>query len=127
MLGKSIAAGVAFVSSLFQLRQVGYFAPDATENPLLHLWSLGIEEQFYIFWPPALLILFGSKRHRIWMAAIASASFGVSLMIFFGYKDWSFYSPISTAWELLAGGFVAVRYTAAWERQYRPLTIAEDL
>jgi peptidoglycan/LPS O-acetylase OafA/YrhL len=83
MLGKSIAAGVAFVSNLFQLGQAGYFAPDATENPLLHLWSLGIEEQFYIFWPPALLIMFGSKRHRIWMAVIAAASFGVSLMIFF--------------------------------------------
>jgi peptidoglycan/LPS O-acetylase OafA/YrhL len=39
LLGKSIAAGVAFVSNLFQLRQVGYFAPDAAENPLLHLWS----------------------------------------------------------------------------------------
>jgi len=127
MLGKSIAAGVAFVSNLFQLSQVGYFAPDATENPLLHLWSLGIEEQFYIFWPPALLILFGSKRHRIWMAAIAAASFGVSLMIFFGYKDWSFYSPISRAWELLAGGIVANDYTDAWERKKRRFAQLENL
>ena len=45
------------------------------------------------------------------MAAIAAASFGFSLMIFFGYKDWSFYSPIPRAWELLAGGLVAY-YTA---------------
>jgi peptidoglycan/LPS O-acetylase OafA/YrhL len=127
MLGKSIAAGVAFVSNLFQLSQVGYFAPDATENPLLHLWSLGIEEQFYIFWPPALLILFGSKRHRIWMAAIAAASFGVSLMIFFGYKDWSFYSPISRAWELLAGGIVANDYTNVWERKKRRFAQLENL
>ena len=52
LLGKSMAAGVAFVSNLFQLTQLGYFASDATENPLIHLWSLGIEEQFYIFWPP---------------------------------------------------------------------------
>ena len=57
LLGKNIAAGVVFASNLFQLTQFGYFAPDAAENPLLHLWSLGIEEQFYIFWPPALLMI----------------------------------------------------------------------
>jgi peptidoglycan/LPS O-acetylase OafA/YrhL len=47
LLGENIAAGVAFVSNLFQLRHAGYFAPAASENPLLHLWSLGIEEQLY--------------------------------------------------------------------------------
>src|ERR1700692_3599518 len=77
LLGRSTAAGVAFVSNLFQLGQTGYFAPDAAENPLLHLWSLGIEEQFYIFWPPLLVLMFGSKHRRFWMAAIAVASFGV--------------------------------------------------
>jgi peptidoglycan/LPS O-acetylase OafA/YrhL len=126
MLGNSIAAGVGFVSNLFQLRQVGYFAPDAAENPLLHLWSLGIEEQFYIFWPPALLFVFGSKRRGVWMAAIAAASFGFSLMIFFGYKDWSFYSPIPRAWELLAGGVVAY-YTASPEREKRRFAQLENV
>jgi peptidoglycan/LPS O-acetylase OafA/YrhL len=110
LLGKSIAAGVAFVSNLFQLTQTGYFAPDAAENPLLHLWSLGIEEQFYIFWPPLLLMRFGSRRRWLWIAAVALASFGASLLIFFDYKEWAFYSPIPRAWELLAGGIVASRY-----------------
>jgi peptidoglycan/LPS O-acetylase OafA/YrhL len=109
LLGRSTAAGAALVPNLFQLQRTGYFAPDAAENPLLHLWSLGIEEQFYIFWPPLLLLIFGSKRRRFWMMAVAIASFGVSLMIFFGYKEWSFYSPIPRAWELLAGGIVASR------------------
>src|SRR5712671_8155472 len=116
LLGESIAAGVAFVSNLFQLSQVGYFAPDAAENPLLHLWSLGIEEQFYIFWPLILLMMFGSDRRRFWMVGIAIASLCVSLMIFFGYKEWSFYSPISRAWELLVGGIVANHYVEAPER-----------
>lgn len=84
LLGENIAAGVAFVSNLFQLRHAGYCAPGASENPLLHLWSLGIEEQFYILWPPALLLMAGSDRRRRWMAGLALLSFGVSLLIFLG-------------------------------------------
>jgi peptidoglycan/LPS O-acetylase OafA/YrhL len=74
LLGENIAAGVAFVSNLFHLRHAGYFAPGASENPLLHLWSLGIEEQFYILWPPALLLMAGSDRRRRWMAGLALLS-----------------------------------------------------
>src|SRR4029079_19741466 len=107
LLGKSTAAGVAFISNLFQLSQTGYFAPDASDNPLLHLWSLVIEEQFYIFWPLFLLALVATKRRRLWIAIIAATSFAVSLAILLGYKEWSFYSPISRAWELLAGGVLA--------------------
>jgi peptidoglycan/LPS O-acetylase OafA/YrhL len=109
LLGENITAGVAFVSNLFQLRHAGYFAPDSSENPLLHLWSLGIEEQFYIFWPPALLLMANSERRRRWIAGLTLLSFGVSLLIFFGYKEWSFYSPLPRAWELLAGGILADR------------------
>ncbi len=121
LLGKSTAAGVAFVSNLFQLAQSGYFAPDAAENPLLHLWSLGIEEQFYIFWPVPLLLLFGSKQRRLWMGAIAVASFGASLIIFVGYKEWSFYSPIPRAWELLTGGILASHLIDDPEQRVLPL------
>jgi peptidoglycan/LPS O-acetylase OafA/YrhL len=125
LLGKSTAAGVAFVSNLFQLRQTGYFAPDAAENPLLHLWSLGIEEQFYIFWPLLLVLLFGSKYRRAWIAALAAVSFGVSLTIFLGYKEWSFYSPLPRAWELLAGGLLASRLVEGPQRQ--PSVLRDNL
>ena len=119
LLGNSMAAGVAFVSNLFQLTQLGYFAPDAAENPLLHLWSLGIEEQFYIFWPPLLSLLFAARRRRLWIAAIAAASFAVSLLIFLGHKELSFYSPLSRAWELLAGGIIANRFVERSEAEAR--------
>jgi peptidoglycan/LPS O-acetylase OafA/YrhL len=121
LLGKSTAAGVAFVSNLFQLHQTGYFAPDAAENPLLHLWSLGIEEQFYIFWPLLLVLFFASKYRRIWIAALVAVSFGVSLMIFLGYKEWSFYSPLPRAWELLVGGLLASRLVEGPQRLLSPL------
>ena len=121
LLGKSTAAGVAFVSNLFQLNQTGYFAPDAAENPLLHLWSLGIEEQFYIFWPLLLVLLLGSKYRRIRIAAIAAASFGLSLLIFLGLKEWSFYSPLPRAWELLAGGLLASSQVEGAARHSSPL------
>jgi peptidoglycan/LPS O-acetylase OafA/YrhL len=111
-LGQNIAASVAFVSNLFQLRQAGYFAPASADNPLLHLWSLGIEEQFYIVWPPVLLVIARAKRRPLYILALAAASFAVGLLVFAGYKEWSFYSPLPRAWELLAGGLLAERQIA---------------
>ena len=111
-LGKNIAASVGFVSNLFQLRQAGYFAPASADNPLLHLWSLGIEEQFYIVWPGVLLLIARSKSRPLLIFALAAASFAVGLLIFAGYKEWAFYSPIPRVWELLAGGLVAERQIA---------------
>jgi peptidoglycan/LPS O-acetylase OafA/YrhL len=112
LLGENIAAGVAFAANLFQLRQTGYFAPAAADNPLLHLWSLGVEEQFYIFWPPAILLLSGTAKRGGWIAVIALVSFALSLSIFFGYQTFAFYSPLTRAWELLAGGLLAQRALA---------------
>jgi len=111
-LGKNIAASVGFVSNLFQLRQAGYFAPASADNPLLHLWSLGIEEQFYIVWPGVLLVIARTKWRPLAIFALAAASFAAGLMIFAGYKEWSFYSPIPRAWELLAGALLAERQIA---------------
>jgi peptidoglycan/LPS O-acetylase OafA/YrhL len=107
LLGENVAAGVAFAANLLQLRLSGYFAPDASENPLLHLWSLGVEEQFYIVWPPILLLVAGAAGRRFWIAALAAASFCVSLGVVYGYRDWAFYSPLARGWELLAGGLLA--------------------
>lgn len=107
LLGENVAAGVAFAANLFQLRQTGYFAPAAADNPLLHLWSLGVEEQFYIFWPPVILLLSSTAIRSRWIAVIALVSFALSLSIFFGYQTVAFYSPLTRAWELLAGGLLA--------------------
>ena len=112
LLGKNIVASVAFAANLYQLGQTSYFALDAGENPLLHLWSLGVEEQFYIFWPLTLLLLSSSRRRARWIWFIGIASFCISLSIFAGHTDWAFYSPLPRAWELLAGALLAERYLA---------------
>src|SRR5579862_3043944 len=60
ILGKHVAAAAAFAANLAFWRDSGYFAPAAQFEPLLHLWSLGIEEQFYLLWP--LVLLLACKR-----------------------------------------------------------------
>ncbi len=71
-------------------------------------------------------MIFRSRHRRLWIATIAAASFAVSLLIFFGYKDWSFYSPLSRAWELLAGAMVA-DWTIERAEQQRPSVRFQDL
>jgi len=107
LFGKNLIASVLFANNLFQLTQAGYFAAAAADNPLLHLWSLGIEEQFYIFWPLVLLLIAHAPRSRLWIGLLAAASFCASFTLFFGLKDWAFYSPVARAWELLVGCLLA--------------------
>ena len=66
-LGKHIAGGAGFVSNLVLWNERGYFDNSAVTKPLLHLWSLGIEEQFYIVWP---LLLWLASRLRVNLLAV---------------------------------------------------------
>jgi peptidoglycan/LPS O-acetylase OafA/YrhL len=110
VLGKNIAGGAAFVFNLLQMRTAGYFATDATLNPVLHLWSLGIEEQFYIFWPLLIMALAGGRWLRMATLGIAGVSFIINLILTAQSHELAFYSPLTRAWELLAGGMLADRY-----------------
>ena len=71
-LGKHIAAGAGFISNLVLWQEVGYFDNSAETKPLLHLWSLGIEEQFYIAWP--LMVWMAWKRKFLLLAMIIIVS-----------------------------------------------------
>lgn len=107
-LGKHLAAGAGFVSNLFFWQEAGYFDNAAESKPLLHLWSLGIEEQFYILWP--LLIYFAVKqRLNVLVLALAivliSFSFNVSIRLSDRVQD--FYSPLTRFWELMLGSILA--------------------
>jgi peptidoglycan/LPS O-acetylase OafA/YrhL len=107
MLGRHVAAGAAFVSNFALWRESGYF--DAPElKPLLHLWSLGIEEQYYIIWP--LLLAFLWKRTRCLAPAIvgmAVASFILNVWLVGKDSVTDFYLPFTRFWELLIGSLLA--------------------
>lgn len=107
-LGKYIAAGAGFVSNLVLWADAGYFDNSAETKPLLHLWSLGIEEQFYIFWPLVLWFAWKRKFNLLTITiAVAAISFALNLH---GVKQdavATFYSPQTRFWELLAGSLLA--------------------
>jgi peptidoglycan/LPS O-acetylase OafA/YrhL len=104
-LGKHLLGGSTFISNILFWRESGYFDNSAETKPLLHLWSLAIEEQFYLFWP--LLLAFVWKRKwgflRI-IAVIALASFAVNLYLIGHDQTGAFYSPFARFWELMVGG-----------------------
>ena len=107
-LGKHIAAGAGFVSNFYFLREAGYFDNAADTKPLIHLWSLGIEEQFYIVWPLLLWVAWKRKFNFLTLTIIvATASFALNVK---GVKQnaiATFYSPQTRFWELLSGSLLA--------------------
>jgi peptidoglycan/LPS O-acetylase OafA/YrhL len=107
-LGKHVAGGATFVSNFVLWGESGYFSDAADTKPFLHLWSLGIEEQFYIVWP---LTLWGAYRLRInpliVTAVLLVASFALNISDVGRDAVASFYSPLTRAWELLAGAVLA--------------------
>lgn len=107
-LGKHIAAGGGFVSNIVLWKESGYFDVAAEEKPLLHLWSLGIEEQFYIAWPFILWAAWKKKANLLTISIIVAAiSFGLNLAKYRVDRVGDFYSPLTRFWELLAGSLLA--------------------
>jgi peptidoglycan/LPS O-acetylase OafA/YrhL len=107
-LSGDVFASAAFVANIALLLQAGYFDVEAAQKPLLHLWSLGIEEQFYLFWP---LILMLAARLRLSLLTVACviglASFALNLALIGSNPVATFYLPFTRAWELLAGAALA--------------------
>jgi len=108
-IGKHIVAGAGFVSNFAFWLESGYFDSAAGTKPLLHLWSLGIEEQFYLLWPPLLLWVWKRKPDALAVAiGLASISFAINVMLVSLWQatDMYFLPPIRF-WELLVGSALA--------------------
>ena len=107
-LGKHIAAGAGFISNLVFWSEAGYFDNSAETKPLLHLWSLGIEEQFYIAWPLLLWVAWKQEFSLLKVGLlVAFVSFLLNIEGVGTNYVASFYSPQTRFWELLCGSVLA--------------------
>lgn len=110
--GAATAASGLFVTNLLLLQTPGYFSPGAQQNPLLHLWSLGVEEQFYLVWPLVVTAL-SLRWVRGARAGLAAALLVGSLvlaqaLVATGATTLAFAALPARAWEFLAGGVLAL-------------------
>jgi len=109
-VARSALAALFSVSNLWFWRDSGYFTGSDTLRPLLHTWSLGVEEQFYLAFPLFMLAaarLFPDRR-RLVLALIAAASLATAAWCATSHVEAGFYLPVTRAWELLAGVLLAL-------------------
>ena len=109
-LANSTFAAVFSISNVYFWRQTGYFAGASELFPLLHTWSLGVEEQFYIFVPLLLLAVtrFGRYAMIATLALIVVVSFSLCVWASYRYPSPNFFLIPTRAWELGIGGLLAV-------------------
>ena len=111
-LSKHVAGGAAFISNFILINESGYFDNAANTKPMLHLWSLAIEEQFYIFWPIILWLAWLLKLNLLTISfSVAAISFFFNLFLIKLYPTEVFFLPLGRFWELLSGGILAWFYT----------------
>jgi peptidoglycan/LPS O-acetylase OafA/YrhL len=102
--------GAFSASNIFLAGDGDYFSPEKSLNPLLHTWSLSVEEQFYLLFP---LIVWGiyksRKQNRIFpiLALICGLSIVYSLYLFINESHWLHYSTFARSWQLMSGGLLA--------------------
>ncbi len=109
-LGKSAAAVTIFLSNVLFWSEAGYFDRASTLKPLLHAWSLSVEEQFYILFPVLMLLIarFGKSRFGRFLGLLWAVSFAWSVYEAVKNPSSAFYLMHFRAWELLTGSLLAL-------------------
>lgn len=108
-LGRTVRYQAMFASNILFRREDGYFDTASDLKPLLHTWSLSVEEQFYIVFPLLLgLLMRWAPRWRLWLLGLALVSLGMSVWAVKHDPSAAFFLLPMRAWELLAGALLAV-------------------
>lgn len=107
-LAKSLVAAALSISNVYFYFGSGYFDTPALARPLLHTWSLAVEEQFYLFWPIFLILSYRLAARRVLPITliVAAVSFVASVIGTARYPTGSFYLPFTRIWELAIGGLL---------------------
>ncbi|MDQ3171358.1 MAG: acyltransferase [Acidobacteriota bacterium] len=120
-LGTQAAAGAAFVANIASWLAAGYFDVHADRKPLLHLWSLGVEEQFYLVWPIVLVAAWRARWNlTLTIGGLALGSLALWLFLASRDPDAAFYLTPSRFWQILAGAILAVPGIASALSRTRP-------
>lgn len=105
-LGRQVLSSTLFVANFSFWKEAGYFDTAVESKPLLHLWSLAVEEQFYLIWPAWLALAWRRGRILRWILGVALVSFLIGVAWRNRYPDAAFYLPFGRFWELAAGAAV---------------------
>lgn len=109
-LAKHALAGIGFISNIVLWQESGYFDSAAHLKPFLHLWSLGVEEQFYIFWPLILILVIRRGLPFLGVALfILAGSFAINIALTSTAGTAGYFLLPGRAWEMLAGAILAWR------------------
>ena len=128
LLNRNLLASAGFCLNLFAFRETGYFEADSYSKPLLHLWSLGVEEQFYLIWP---IVIWICVRARLRVLPVAVFLAGCSFFVCYyrlGLSEaGAFYLPHTRFWELSVGSIAAIAGPAIVAWFDGPTTLAKNI